>query len=208
MGDGPREEATVSAASPAVEPAPTPAPIPAPRPDPGRGPATTLEALFREYGDLVFRTAFRVAGSEADAEDVLQTVFLRLASGEKAGSLGAEPRGYLQRAAVNGALDVVRSRRSAAATLPLGDREDALKAPEPLPDAASEARELRERLRRALARLAPRPAEVFVLRALEGLPNRQVARLLGSSAATVAVQYFRARTQLRRELLAEGRGPS
>lgn len=192
MGDDPRQEAPVSAARPVPRPVPP----------------TPLEALFREYGDLVFRTAFRVAGSAADAEDVLQTVFLRLASPGKAERLGAEPRGYLQRAAVNGALDLVRTRRSAAGTVPIEERADAFLAKEPLPDVASETRELRGRLRRALGRLAPRPAEVFVLRALEGLPNREVARLLGSSPATVAVQYFRARTQLRKELLAEGGGPS
>jgi hypothetical protein len=77
MGDDPREETPVSAARPA------------PRP----GPPTPLEAIFREYGDLVFRTAFRVAGNATDAEDVLQTVFLRLASPGKAERLGAEPRG-------------------------------------------------------------------------------------------------------------------
>ncbi len=192
MGDDPREEAPVSAARPVPRPVPP----------------TPLEAVFREYGDLVFRTAFRVSGSAADAEDVLQTVFLRLASPGKAERLGAEPRGYLQRAAVNGALDLVRTRRSAAGTVPIEGREAAFLAKEPLPDEASEARELRGRLRRALSRLAPRPAEVFVLRALEGLPNREVARLLGSSPATVAVQYFRARTQLRKELLAEGGDPS
>ena len=192
MGDDPRQETPVSAARPA------------PRP----GPPTPLETIFREYGDLVFRTAFRVAGNATDAEDVLQTVFLRLASPGKAERLGAEPRGYLQRAAVNGALDLGRTRRSAAGTIALEGHAEGLLAREPAPDAASEARELRGRLRRALARLAPRPAEVFVLRALEGLPNREVARLLGSSPATVAVQYFRARTQLRKELLAEGGGPS
>lgn len=192
MGDDPRQEAPVSAARPVPRPVP---------PSP-------LEVAFRDYGDLVFRTAFRVSGSAADAEDVLQTVFLRLASPGKAERLGAEPRGYLQRAAVNGALDLVRTRRSAAGTVPIEERADAFLAKEPLPDAASEARELRGRLRRALGKLAPRPAEVFVLRAVEGLPNREVARLLGSSPATVAVQYFRARTQLRKELLAEGGGPS
>ena len=192
MGDDPRQEAPVSAARPIPRPVPP----------------TPLEEVFREYGDLVFRTAFRVSGSAADAEDVLQTVFLRLASPGKAERLGAEPRGYLQRAAVNGALDLVRTRRSAAGTVPIEERADAFLAKEPLPDEASESRELRGRLRRALSRLAPRPAEVFVLRALEGLPNREVARLLGSSPATVAVQYFRARTQLRKELLAEGGGPS
>ncbi len=187
MGDDPRQEAPVSAARPIPRPVPQ----------------TPLEEVFREYGDLVFRTAFRVSGSAADAEDVLQTVFLRLASPGR-----AEPRGYLQRAAVNGALDLVRTRRSAAGTVPIEGREGAFLAKEPLPDTAAETRELRGRLRAALGRLAPRPAEVFVLRALEGLQNREVARLLGSSPATVAVQYFRARTQLRKELLAEGGDPS
>ncbi len=192
MGDDPNEETPVSAA----------------RPNPRPGPPTPLEGIFQEYGDLVFRTAFRVAGNATDAEDVLQTVFLRLASPGKAERIGGEPRGYLPRAAVNGALDLVRTRRSAAGTVPIEGREESFHAKEPLPDEASEARELRDRLRRALGRLAPRPAEVFVLRALDGLPNREVARLLGSSPATVAVQYFRARTQLRKELLAEGGGPS
>jgi len=192
MGDDPREEAPVSA----VQTAPRP------------GPTNPVEELYREHGSLVFRTAFRVTGNPADAEDVLQTVFVRLAGRSELERLGAEPRAYLHRAAVNGALDLVRSRRSAAGTVPLGDSGARAEAREALPDAASEARELRARLRRALSRLSPRVAEVFVLRALEGLPNRKIALLLGSSPAVVAVQYFRARTQLRKELLAEGGDPS
>lgn len=192
MGDDPREEAPVSA----VRPAPRPRP------------ANPVEELYREHGAVVFRAAFRVTGNPADAEDVLQTVFLRLAGRADLEGLGPGPRAYLHRAAVNGALDLVRSRRSAAGTVPLEGSGAEAEAREALPDAASEARELRRRLRRALGRLAPRVAEVFVLRALEGRPNREVALLLGSSPAVVAVQYFRARTQLRKELLAEGGDPS
>ena len=194
MGDDPKEEAPVSAVRPVRFP-----------------PPEALEGLFRENGPLVFRTAYRLTGSAADAEDVLQTVFLRLAGREDLGGLGglgAEPRAYLHRAAVNGALDLVRSRLSAAGTLALEDHGGDVESREASPDAAAEARELRARLRRAVGRLAPRVAEVFVLRALEGIPNREIARLLGSSPAVVAVQYFRARTQLRRELLTEGGGPS
>ena len=39
----------------------------------------SLEGLFERHHDRVFRTAHRVTGSAADAEDVLQTVFLRVA---------------------------------------------------------------------------------------------------------------------------------
>ncbi len=192
MGDDPKKEAPVSAV----------------RPVPRSHPPEALESLFREHGSLVFRTAYRVTGRAADAEDVLQTVFLRLAGRPDTGSVGSEPRAYLHRAAVNGALDLVRSRLSAAGAVALEEHGGDVEARGALPDEAAEARELRARLRRALARLSPRVAEVFVLRALEGIPNRQIARLLGSSPAVVAVQYFRARTQLRKELLTEGGGPS
>lgn len=192
MGDDPTKEAPVSAA----------------RPVPRSSPSEALEAIFRENGPVVFRTAWRVTGNAADAEDVLQTVFLRLAGRPDLGRLAREPRAYLHRAAVNGALDLVRSRLSAAGTLALEDHGGDVEARGALPDAATEARALRARLRRAIGRLAPRVAEVFVLRALEGIPNREIARLLGSSPAVVAVQYFRARTQLRKELLTEGGGPS
>lgn len=179
MGDDLNEEAPVSAVRPVERPSP---------PEP-------LEALFREHGAFVFRTAYRVTGRAADAEDVLQTVFLRLAGRSDVGRFGSEPRGYLHRAAVNGALDLVRSRHSAAGTVPLEERAGDVEARDGRPDAVAESRELRARLRTALAKLSPRVAEVFVLRALEGIPNRQIARLLGSSPAVVAVQYFRARTQ-------------
>ncbi len=46
-----------------------------PLPEPPR----ELEKLFHEHNALIFRTAYRVTGSAEDAEDVLQTVFLRLA---------------------------------------------------------------------------------------------------------------------------------
>ncbi len=193
MGDDPKE-----------------APLSAVRPVPRRVQTEALESLFREHGPLVFRAAYRVTGAAADAEDVLQTVFARLAGRENLALLEKEPRAYLHRAAVNGALDLVRSRVSAAGTVPLAEGSGTLQDVSARPDEAAEARELRARLRQALALLSPRVAEVFVLRALEGIPNRQIARLLGSSSAVVAVQYHRARIQLRKALLESGdkRGPS
>src|SRR5712671_563319 len=50
-----------------------------------------LEILFRQHADRVFRTASRVTGSAADAEDVLQTVFLRLARGPESPNVLENP---------------------------------------------------------------------------------------------------------------------
>lgn len=97
---------------------------------------------------------------------------------------------YLRRAAINAALDVIRSRQSDR-TVELADL------PEPAHD---DPRELRQALGKALAQLKPRPAEIFTLRFLEGFSNPQIARMLGISQVLVAVIVYRARQQLRKEL--------
>ena len=68
-----------------------------------------LEILFRQHSDRVFRTAHRVTGSAADAEDVLQTVFLRLARGAESPKALENPEGYFARSAINASLDLLRS---------------------------------------------------------------------------------------------------
>src|SRR5437899_11530041 len=73
-------------------------------------PPQEAELLFREHHDQVFRTAYRVTGSAADAEDVLQTVFLRLVRRKEELDLSPSPGSYLHRAAVNASLDLLRSR--------------------------------------------------------------------------------------------------
>ena len=69
-----------------------------------------LESLFREHHDRVFRAAYRVTGSVVDAEDVLQTVFLRLSRRTEGINLDPSPASYLHRAAINTSLDVMRQR--------------------------------------------------------------------------------------------------
>src|SRR6185436_2355374 len=74
-------------------------------------PARELEVVFREHARLVYRTAFGVTGSHEDAEDVLQTIFLKLIRQEFPPDLKNNPQAYLYRAAVNASLNIVRRRR-------------------------------------------------------------------------------------------------
>ena len=69
----------------------------------------SLEGLFQRHHDRVFRTAHRVTGSAADAEDVLQTVFLRVARGQESAGAAENPQAYFARAAINASLDLLRS---------------------------------------------------------------------------------------------------
>src|SRR5581483_262287 len=99
---------------------------------------TQFSRLFDEYHGLIFRTAYRLTGSAADAEDVLQTIFLRLVRREsEAAPLREES--YFRRAAVNASLDLIRARK-ADRNLPL--QENALASE------AGEDRELQHCLRR------------------------------------------------------------
>src|SRR4051812_33057023 len=74
-----------------------------------------LGVLFRDHYKGMFRVSYRITGSESDAEDVLQTIFLRLAPGWSERDLSPNPRAFLYRAAINASLDIVRSRKRANA---------------------------------------------------------------------------------------------
>lgn len=162
-------------------------------------PARELEAVFRAHHARVLQAAYRVTGSMADAEDVAQSVFLRLARGDIASRRITHLESYLQRSAVNAALDLLRSRRNRE-TVPV-EPADTLRATSATsPERALSSSETREQLRRGIANLHPRVAEIFTLRYLEGLDNREIARLMDTSQAVVAVTLFRARAQLKKGL--------
>lgn len=155
-----------------------------------------LERAFRQHHSLVFRTAYRITGNAGDAEDVLQTVFLRLLGRSRSADPLLNFESYLRRAAINAALDVIRARQ-ADQTVPLPeDASDLMPAAPGQADVSG----LRQALMRALAQLKSRSAEIFTLRFFEGLSNQEIARTLGISQVLVAVIVHRTRQQFRKEL--------
>ncbi len=157
-----------------------------------------LSGLFAEHHRRVLIAAYRITGSMADAEDVVQTVFLRLGSGE--GVPVKNVGSYLYRAAINGALDFLRRRKSAA-TEPLDAAADVVSiALDGAPERQFSRHELAALLRKAISELAPRAAEMFTLRYVEELGNREIAALMGTSQAVVAVTLHTARARLRKRL--------
>jgi RNA polymerase sigma-70 factor (ECF subfamily) len=158
------------------------------------------EQLFEGHHRMVVQSAYRITGNVEDAEDVLQTVFARLLSRSDPLEPEVVRPGYLQRAAVNAALDIIRSRR-AGQSRPLDDVEHELVGKsEQRPDLMENHTELKSWLRVTLARLSVRAAEAFVLKCIEGYTNEEVAQFLGTSPGTVAVTVHRARKQLRHEI--------
>jgi RNA polymerase sigma factor (sigma-70 family) len=83
--------------------------------------------LFEEYYDLVYRTAYSITRTPEDAEDAVQTIFLRLLRREAPPDLTKNPKGYFYRAAVNASLRTVRTRNRQVLS---GDSERLAASPE------------------------------------------------------------------------------
>jgi RNA polymerase sigma-70 factor, ECF subfamily len=168
------------------------------RPVPSTGPPG-LEELFRAHHATVVGAAYRITGNTTDAEDVLQTVFMRLLRRQDVTALIENAGGYLRRAAVNAALDLVRDRQ-AGKHVSLDAHPAQLATAAAAPDRQQETREVRGLIRRAIAKLPPRAAEIFALHYFEDYSNPEIAQMLGLSAAGVAVTLHRTRARLQEEI--------
>lgn len=147
--------------------------------------------LYERHYEAVFRAALRVTGHPADAEDVLQTVFLRVLSRNEDDEAARRPAAYFRRAAVNAAVDILRRRAVHAETV-YDDRA---------PHAAVEPTLLlKERLRRAIATLEREDATLFLLRHVEGLSIEELAGVFQLEKNNVAVRLHRIRLRLQAEM--------
>jgi RNA polymerase sigma factor (sigma-70 family) len=160
---------------------------------------TELEEVFRAHHARVLRAAYRVTGSMADAEDAAQSVFLRLARGDIDRERITHWESYLHRSAVNAALDLIRARGNRE-SVPVETADELQASPSLSPERAHSSTELRQWLRKELAKLNPRAAEMFALRYLEELDNPEIARMMNTSQAVVAVTLHRTRARLKKEL--------
>jgi|SRR6516164_7851352 RNA polymerase sigma-70 factor (ECF subfamily) len=154
-----------------------------------------FDDLFQEHYVLVYRTAYGVTGRVEDAEDVVQTIFLRILKSEKPRELLKNPRGYFYRAAVNLSLTILRTRRRRVLTEVSDELAISLPA-----RASSRAEELHRRLYDAIAQLNPKAASIVILRYLHDYSDAEIAKLLGTSRGVIAVTLYRSRARLRKLL--------
>lgn len=157
------------------------------------GDLAAFEALMRQHERLVLATAFRLLGSLPDAQDISQEVFLKLY--RNLGKVGAEATiaGWLYRVTANACHDLRRRKQPAA---PMEFVED-LRAGGADPQQAAAEAERRRVLEMSLRILPEKERAALVLRDLEGLSTEEVARVLGSSEATVRSQISKARVKVR-----------
>jgi RNA polymerase sigma-70 factor (ECF subfamily) len=135
-----------------------------------------------------------VTGSSDDAKDVAQTIFLRLfRRGLPAGT--KNPKGYFYRAAVNTALNVVRSRKRHVLTADEAELDSLVEIERPAVESPVEGR-----LVNAIAQLSPTAVEMLVLRYEHHYSDAEIGKLLGKSRGVEAVTLNRARARLKKLL--------
>jgi RNA polymerase sigma-70 factor (ECF subfamily) len=174
---------------------------------------TDFTTFMRNYQNMVFSTAARITGNDAQAEDIAQEVFLK--AYENYDQLGASPTagGWLKTVATNLSLNHLSRYRNRWRFFSEFKREDAADdrdAPEvefAAPDtffAGVEAEERRALVERALAELPPHQRVPLVLFHFEDLPYDEIARKLGVSLAKVKTDILRARAALAKILQRSG----
>lgn len=162
--------------------------------------------LVHEQGGRIFNTVYSMLGNRADAEDVVQDVFLRAYQSRGGFRGAASATTWLYRIAMNAVSDHMRRNGRAARlcnTLTAADLEllgAAMKTTE-TPESIYCRKELGETIRKALGALPPKLRMVFVLKEMDGYTYREIGRMLGISIGTVESRLFRAREMLRRDII-------
>lgn len=159
-----------------------------------------LAEIYDRYAGRIYHYIYYRLGDEALAEDLTGTVFARMLEAIRASkSWNTSFSGWLYRIAHNLVVDHVRRAQQS----PPAGHGAAVTVADQDPARLVERRIEEERLRQALHRLTYDQAQVIVLKFAEGLPNAEIARIMGKTEGAVKSLQFRAVAALRRMLEAE-----
>jgi RNA polymerase sigma-70 factor, ECF subfamily len=176
-----------------------------PGPEPGpAAPAVTPELVFREYAPRIYHIARRMLGNDADAEDVTQDVLVQVIRKLDTFRGDSQLSTWLHRVTVNAALAYRQKRANRQKRETHETDTDALETSEgPVtrwnvgPEEPVLAAEQTAVIEGAIGTLPGPFRDVYVLADVEGLPNQEIADLLGLSVPAVKSRLHRARLRMR-----------
>jgi RNA polymerase sigma-70 factor (ECF subfamily) len=159
------------------------------------GDRAAFDRLMQLFERQVLATALRLmSGNLSDAQDAAQIVFLRMHKYLPRIRTGENLAGWLYRVTANVCLDELRRK---SAFVPLDDELRVAFTSEADPERQFSEAERHAALVAGLRDLPAKERAAVVLRDIEGLETEEVARILGSSPATVRSQLRSARSKLR-----------
>jgi RNA polymerase sigma-70 factor (ECF subfamily) len=175
--------------------------------------ATDFTTFMRNYQDMVFSTAARLTGNDAQAEDISQEVFLKAYQNYSHLSTSPTAGGWLKTVATNLSLNHLSRYRNRwrffsefKREADAGDR-DAPETEFAAPDTfftGVDAEERRALVEQALAELPPHQRVPLVLYHFEAMPYEDIARKTGVSLAKVKTDILRARAALAKIFMRHG----
>ena len=157
--------------------------------------------LFDQYHNMVYRLALTSLRSAHDAEDMVQTVFLKLLSSPSPPAPGKE-KAWLAQVTVNGCRDLARSRKRWGWE-PLDENIPFSQPDQPVFDAPEQGE-----LYQAVMALPEKLRVTVPLHYYEGYSHREIAQILHISPSAVSMRLHRARNLLRNSLKEDGYGPA
>jgi RNA polymerase sigma-70 factor (ECF subfamily) len=156
-----------------------------------------LTALAETYSGLLFRVAYSVLRSRAEAEDVAQDVFVRILKRSPDSLTVRDLRVWLIRITWN--LSIDRRRRIRPEQIDEDFAKSLVATNAPADEALGDAQRMKAVLRE-LEKLPRAERQVLLLSTVEELETLEVAKVLGRSESAVRALLFRARTRLRERL--------
>ena len=172
----------------------------------GTHPPVTPEFVFREYAPRIYHIARRMLGNDADAEDVTQDVLVQVIRKLDTFRGDSQLSTWLHRVTVNAAL-AHRQKRANRQKRETNEAADEVLETAPAsgpvkrwnvsPEEPVLAAEQQEVIEKAIAELPGPFREVYVLADVEGLPNNEIADMLGLSVPAVKSRLHRARLRMR-----------
>jgi RNA polymerase sigma-70 factor, ECF subfamily len=159
---------------------------------------------FRQIVDRharpLYRSAYRITGNAADADDVVQETFLRSYRALHTYDANASLATWLHRIAINCALDLIDSRKRRERRTTEVEDMTSIASTDASPDRVVLGSEMQRAVAVALTTLSGNERTAFVLRHFEGMPLEEIGKVLGTKMNATKNTVFRAVRKLREQL--------
>ena len=168
-------------------------------------PEEQFERLLKPYALACYNTAFKLTGSQTDAEDLVQELFIKLFKQFEQWRTMENPFPWIKRVLYNLHIDMYRKKARTHGANQLTDNGDdqaleSLESPFPSPMDEAENRQRQQRILLALDQLDGEQRALVILHLLEGHTLDELANLLEIPIGTLKARFHRAKAKLKNSL--------
>jgi RNA polymerase sigma-70 factor (ECF subfamily) len=156
--------------------------------------------LVERHSRSLYRSAYRIVGNAADADDVVQETFLRTYRSLTRFDARASFTTWIHRIAINCSLDLIDSRKRRGTHASEDEDLDRLVSSDAMPDRVVLGSEMQRAIAAAMNELSGNERTAFVLRHFEGMPLEEIGQILGTRLNATKNTVFRAVKKLREQL--------